>query len=216
MAGWDCGSSSCSTICGSVCGYCGASCEGETASEWCLNHCGVNCTDQCSGSCSGTGSSSGGGDSGGDGCDDCNGYCYGTCGNSCGDNACDYGCDNSCGEGCSNGCTTTCQEDCDSALLSVYSEVIAGLDEKILAADMNNINTIIQYEMQKRSKIPNSQSFTQNAIATTTSITALQSDIKKMGYSITYPASNNGTILKNAGNELKDKAIQAYNDRINE
>ncbi len=108
-----------------------ASTSGQQACPTCNNS---GCAGWCSGGCLG-------------GCEgDCSGGCGGGCAGGCSDNCgsnCVGGCKGDCGTGCNTGCST--QE-----ALDLYTTLAAGLNKKIYAADMDNINRMIEIEASSR------------------------------------------------------------------
>lgn len=197
------------SVCKGSCGACGKDCTGSNTGNTCSG-CGGTCGDACTGTCRGGSSDNG--------CIWCGTDCGGDCstsvadgdtgGGGCGD------CSAGCATGCTTGCTETCQDACDSAVLALYNKLKEGLNRKILAADMKNINDMIQYEAGKRSLAFTSQSFTEKDKATVGKVQALQQALITGGLSIEHPATQKGKALRATGEELIDKSLAAYEQRV--
>lgn len=125
----------CWALCGSNCsGQSGGGCimcGGGIADGSCS--CGHDCSG-CGGGCTGTSKPSGD-DGGGGGC---------TCGGNC-----TSGCDSTCSGECTASCGTGCYGE---EATNLFNKLKAGLNKKILAEDMNNINKMIQLEANRRKK----------------------------------------------------------------
>ena len=156
--------------------------------------CGSNCSNACS-SCAGSGSTGGGGDGGG-------------C--SCGGN-CSTGCTGTCKGSCSTACDTGCTS---REAIDLYEKLKNGLNKKILAADLSNINAMIQSEAKRRNKTTTSQSFSVKDKATSTKIKALQSNLSTIGFKTSKDAGQKIKSFKATGQELIDKALDAYETEI--
>ena len=171
-------------------GYCTGGSQGSGGG------CPSDCSNSCM-SCSGNNFTGWGGDDGGGGCS-CGGDCSGTCKNTC---------KNTCSSACDVGCTST-------SAVELYNKLVAGLNKKILAADMTNINQMIQLEAKRRSKSTTSQSFTPKDKATSAKIKALQSNLSTIGFKTSKNAGQKIKSFKATGQELIDKALDAYETEI--
>lgn len=197
---------SCSTGCWSQCSSgCGGTCSSSNSGSGSGSGSGpacANCTNDCQGSCSNCSSSNvngWGSDDGGGGC---------TCGGNC-SGGCSSGCKDSCEDACDTGCTTTVAVD-------LYKKLVAGLNKRILAADITNINEMISLEAERRSKEVSSQTFNNKERAMSTKVQALQSNLAKIGdkYKTSEDASTKIRTFKAAGQELVNKALSAYEETI--
>ena len=128
MAAHDtCGNGTCFNI---GCGYgtsggCSACGEAAQGSGDC-DKCSSNCSDECT-SCTG----------------DCQGNCEGTCQDAC-EGACQDACEVNCEGSCKSSCNTACDIGCYSTeAIDLYQTLSAGLNRKILATDLININRMI-------------------------------------------------------------------------
>lgn len=218
-----CDNSNCHNGCGAGCSSsCSGDCKGTAVS---CSECNSNCSGKCKGSCQGS-------------CDgDCRGSCSaGASGTGCNTNVCGIDCTGKCSScntnnsfgwgsddggcsGCSGTCKDTCEKACDTgcyteAALDLYNKLAAGLDRKILAQDMQNINDMIQLEAKRRSLSAISQSFNAKERATPTKVKALQSTLKTIGFETSKEGNSKDKIMKNLGTELIDKTLKAYRTEI--
>lgn len=182
---------------GNSCSNCANGCTGGATSTTC-----ASCTKDCQGSCSWctSGNVNGwGSEDGGSGCI-CGGNCTG---------GCDSGCKGNCEDSCDTGCTTTVAKD-------LYEKLVAGLNKRILATDMTNINDMIRLEAERRGKKVSSQTFNNKEKATSTKIQALQTNLAAIGnkYKTSEDANAKIRTFKNTGQELIDKALLAYEETI--
>ena len=155
--------------------------------------CGADCAISCS-SCAGrnpSGYSSGGGG----GCS-CGGDCSG---------------------GCSGRCKSTCKTYCDTGCkteeaVDLYQKLKQGLNKKRKAADMNNINRMIQLEAKRRGKESSItlQTFKAREKANPDKIKKLQSNLKVITFEANKDADQKDKIYKNVGQELIDQSLRAY------
>lgn len=196
-------------VCKGSCGACGQNCTGSNTGHTCSGDCTTGCSGECKGGCTGGSSAS---------CVWCGTDCGGDCSSSVADGGGGGGgcgdCSAGCATGCTTGCTETCQDACDSAVLALYNKLKEGLNKKILAADMKNINDMIQYEAGKRGLSAISQSFTEKHKATVDKVQALQQVLVAGGLSIEHPATQKGKALRATGEELIDKSLAAYEQRV--
>ena len=183
----------------------------------CHNYgCGYGSTCDCNGACGGSQQASA------EGCgacqwncsDKCTG-CYGDCQGSC-EGACQDACEGNCEGSCKSGCNTACDTGCYSTeAIDLYQTLLnAGLDRKILAADLININRMIQLEAARRNKSISSQSFTAKNKATSQKIKALQSNLETIGHKTSKDADVRIKSWKATGQELIDKSIEAFNETL--
>lgn len=159
--------------------------------------CGADCAISCS-SCAGrnpSGYSSGGGG----GCS-CGGDCSG---------------------GCSGRCKSTCKTYCDTGCkteeaVDLYQKLKQGLNKKIKATDMNNINRMIQLEAKRRGKESSIalQTFKTREKANPDKIKKLQSNLKVITFEANKDADQKDKIYKNVGQELIDQSLRAYETLI--
>lgn len=193
-----CGNFSCSGSC-SVAGKDsnsegnGGCSSGSCSGDPCLGWCGGGCLDSCSGSCDGG----------------CAGACQDSCANSC-TASCTGGCKGNCGKGCNTGCRN------DEAY-SLAQKLAAGLDKKILAADLINIERMIELEASANrfNKTITNVDFNAKDRANSSQIKTLQSNLNAIGQTTTKDASQKVKSWKATGQELIDKALASYNTTIN-
>ena len=189
---WNCGSScafgSGGCGCGSDCGGKCSSCASNNSFGWGSCTCGDNCSGGCSGTCSGTCS---GGCSGG-----CNTTCTATCANNC-DTACKETCTGGCGQSCNTGCSST-------SAIDLYTKLAAGLNKKIVASDMQNINALLISEAARRSKTITSVSFKEKTLALADSFNELQENIDNLNNNAKgpEPEARTGLINQTKGENL--------------
>lgn len=135
------------------------------------------------------------------GCGDCRhwGNYSGTCGQNC--SGCS-GCSGSCGRGCNTGCHAT-------EALTLYDKLVAGLNQVIYAADMANINRMIEIEAGETRKNVSitSVNFATGNTATSAQIKQLQNNLKKIGQTTTKRANVGDSIAAATGNELITKVL---------
>lgn len=176
-----------------------------------------NDCDGCSGTC-GKMSRESGGDSGctkcqyncSDDCTSCTGDCQGSCEGACQD-ACEGNCEGSCKSSCNTACDTGCYS---TEAIDLYQTLSAGLNRKILATDLININRMIQLEAARRKKSISSQSFTAKNKATSQKIKALQSNLETIGHKTSKNADVRIKSWKATGQELIDKSLEAFNETL--
>ena len=137
--------------------------------------------------------------SGCSGCTGCSG-CSGTCKGACKDN---------CGRGCNTGCSS-------NEALNLYNTLVAGLNQKIYAADMKNINRMIEIEAgSNRNNVSiTSVSFKAENKATSKQIKQLQSNLKKIGQTTSQDASQDVIIAEKTGKELITKVLKSADTKI--
>lgn len=191
-----CSNFSCSSGCGDgVSASSGPSgCSFGAAGGSCSNQCGGSCTGWC-----GDGCLDSGGDSGG-GCSGCTGSCSDGCEGTCKDN---------CGRGCNTGCST-------EEALSLYTTLAAGLNKKIYAADMNNINRMIEIEASSNrfNKNITSVNFSSKIKANSTQIKQLQANLKAIGQQTSANADQKIKTWKTTGQELIDLVLDSADTKI--
>lgn len=194
----------------------------------CSSGCWSSCGDGCGGGCSFSSTVNGGGSGGSNPCSGCTGDCTGNCswcnsGNVNGWGSDDGGGGCTCGGNCSGSCNDTCEDTCSSACdvgctsneaVDLYNKLVAGLNKKILAADMTNINKMIQLEAQRRSTSTTSQSFSPRDKATSIKVKALQSNLSTIGFATSKDAGQKIKSFNATGQELIDKALDAYETEI--
>lgn len=187
-----CQNFSCSTGCGTGCSG-GSTCGGGTSSEGgCSGNCGGTCTGWCS-----TGAMDSGGGGGCSGCDgSCSGGCTGTC-------------KNNCGRGCNTGCS-------DNEALDLYQKLTAGLNKRIYASDMNNINRMIEIEASSNrfNKSITSVNFASKIKANSTQIKQLQANLKAIGQQTSANADQKIKTWKTTGQELIDLVLDSADTKI--
>ena len=200
--------------CHNACGYgCSNNCTGSSAGEGCSGTCTGSCTgcsNTCKGTCVGQGSTCNSG---------CTSDCTGTCASCNSNNIFGWGSDDGGCSGCSGTCKDACEKACDTGCytevaLDLYNKLVAGLDRKILAQDMQNINDMIQLEAKRRSLSAISQSFNAKEQATPTKVKALQSTLKTIGFKTSEEGNSKNKIMRNLGTELIDKTLEAYKAEI--
>ena len=148
--------SSCTTCVGFLSG--GQTCAGSTCTGG--TGCGVACYSTCADGNDGSPCSTLGG-GGGSGCT-CSGDCEGECTGLCG------------GE---------CQQNCSlSNATDLYEALLGGLNKKIYAADMKNINDmlVIEANSKRRNKTITSVDFLQKQKASTNQINQIKSNLAKI------------------------------------
>ena len=196
------------------CTHCGTDCTGcGDCRNWGNYSCGCS-DDGCSG-CGGACSSSCSGCSG-----TCNNTCKGTCSNTCNNtckdtctgtcnNTCTGGCKDNCGRGCNTGCTS-------NEAVELYNTLVAGLNQTIYAADMANINRMIEIEASSDRKNVSitSVSFVTGNKATSADIEQMQSNLSEIGQSATSSANVGNNIALATGDELRLKAIESAEMKI--
>lgn len=190
-----CQNFSCSIGCGTGCSG-GVTCSGGTSSEGgCSGNCGGTCTGWCS-----TGCMDSGGDSGGGGCSGCTGSCSSGCEGTCKDN---------CGKGCNTGCST-------SEALDLYQKLTAGLNKRIYASDMKNINRMIEIEAssQRFNKQITSVNFAQKIKANSDQIKQLQANLKAIGQQTSANADKKVKAWKSTGQELIKEVLDSADTKI--
>lgn len=171
---------------------CGGSCSSEAG-------CGTGCYNVCSGDgatsvqCPTLGS---GGESGGGSSCTCSGNCKGECKNSCG---------------------TSCSENCktDNAT-ELYKKLLSGLNKKIYAADMQNINDMIQIQAHKNryNKKTTSVTFSKSSKISSSKIAQLQKNVNKLGDDTEENVNQGVKAKKVAGQELIDLVLEAADEKI--
>ena len=205
MAG--CSNFSCSSSCSGTASESAGGCSGDCASNTsqfsggtcspcggsCLGWCSGGCLDTCDGTCDGG----------------CSGACQDSCANSC-TASCVGGCKGNCGKGCNTGCTS-------NEALDLYQKLYAGLDKKILAADLNNIKRMIELEASANrfNKTITNVNFNTKDRANSSQIKTLQSNLNTIGQTTTKDASQKVKSWKATGQELIDKALASHNTTIN-
>lgn len=173
-------------------------CSGSCTGDGCLGWCGGGCLDSCEGDC--------------DGCGGCDGGCRDTCKGGCKDGCgtdCINGCKGDCGVGCNIGCTS------DEAL-SLYQTLKAGLNKKIYAADMNNINRMIEIEASSNrfNKAITSQSFSQKRKAQSSWVKQLQANLVQINQSPSGTAEIKERVWETTGQELIDLTLASADTKI--
>ena len=160
--------------------------------------CGSDCAISCS-SCAGRNPSGYSSGDGGGGCS-CGGDCSG---------------------GCSGKCKSTCKTYCDTGCkteeaVDLYKKLKQGLNKKIKATDMNNINRMIQLEAKRRGKESSItlQTFREKEKANPDKIKKLQSNLKVINFEANKEANQKDKIYKNVGQELIDQSLRAYETLI--
>lgn len=188
-----CQNFSCSTGCGTGCTG-GATCSGGAANGGCSGNCGGTCTGWCSSGCMDSGGDSGGG------CSGCTGSCSGGCEGTCKDN---------CGKGCNTGCSS------DEAL-DLYQKLTAGLNKRIYASDMKNINRMIEIEAssQRFNKNITSVNFESKIKANSDQIKKLQANLIAIGQQPSANADKKVKVWKSTGQELIEKVLDSADTTI--
>lgn len=188
-----CQNFSCSTGCGTGCTG-GATCSGGAANGGCSGNCGGTCTGWCSSGCMDSGGDSGGG------CSGCTGSCSGGCEGTCKDN---------CGRGCNTGCS-------DNEALDLYQKLTAGLNKRIYAADMSNINRMIEIEASSNrfDKNITSVNFSSKVRANSAQIKQLQANLKAIGQETSANANQKIKAWKTTGQELIDLVLDSADTKI--
>ena len=178
---------SCSNDCSNTTSYTGCVCEGT-----CLGLC-TNACSGCTGDCTG----------------DCSGGCSSNCANSCLGANCTGGCKNNCGKGCNTGCS-------NNEANTLYQALKAGLNKKIYAADMANINRMIEIEASSNrfNKSITSITFTNKDKANSSQVVQLQNNLITIGQTISSNADKKVKALHTTGQELINKAIASYETTI--
>lgn len=197
---------------------CAGQCTGECGGT-CWQQCGNSCSGKCDGGCSGTCKDSCGNlTSSGGSCINCGKDCQG-CGGGCtgtaktDDGGSGGGC--TCASDCAGACKDACDTGCYSDLaFELYNKLKAGLNRKILAADLQNINDMIQLEATRRSKSTTSQTFSIKHKANSSQITALKNNLTTIGYSSNAQTGSKDKAMRTTGQELIDKALAAYEETI--
>lgn len=186
------------------------------ACNWgCTSDCAANGTwnDTCgSGSCTGTCQGVCGG-----GCSGCDDTCEGSCAGGCSDNcagSCTASCTGACKGGCGKGCNTGCTS---NEALDLYQKLEAGLHKKIYAADMQNINKMIEHEASSNrfNKTITSINFVEKSKANSSEVIQLQNNLIKIGQTISQNANPKVKSWKATGEELIKKAQKSFNTTIN-
>lgn len=188
-----CQNFSCSTGCGTGCTG-GATCSGGAANGGCSGNCGGTCTGWCSSGCMDSGGDSGGG------CSGCTGSCSGGCEGTCKDN---------CGKGCNTGCST-------NEALDLYQKLTAGLNKRIYASDMKNINRMIEIEAssQRFNKNITSVNFASKIKANSDQIKKLQANLIAIGQEISANADTKVKVWESTGQELITKVLNSADTTI--
>lgn len=201
---WNCGSAcafgSGGCSCGSDCGGKCSSCASSNSFGWGSCTCGDNCSGGCSGSCSGS----------------CTGSCTGGCNTTC-TAACANNCDTTCSETCTGGCGSSCNIGCtDTSAVDLYNTLVAGLDKKILAADMNNINQMLVLEAARRSATITPVTFTQGVAMSSNDVKQLQSNVSVIDASLVANESADAKIksMRATGQELINLTLTAYEQTL--
>lgn len=182
--------------------FCGSDCTGcGDCRHWGNYSCGCG-DDGCSG-CGGACSSSCSGCSG-----TCNNTCTGSCTGSC-TGTCTGSCKDNCGRGCNTGCTS-------NEAVDLYNTLVAGLNQTIYAADMANINRMIEIEANSNRKNVSitSVSFTAGNNATSADIKQMQNNLSKIGQNTVSSANVGDNISLTTGDELRLKALASADTKI--
>ena len=153
-----------------------------------------SCGNDCGGKCSS--------------CSSSNSFGWGSC--SCGSN-CSGGCKGTCKGNCGSGCNTGCSS---TTAVDLYTALSAGLNEKLLATDMKNINDLIKSEASRRSKTVTAVTFTAGNNVTATQVQQLQSNLSTIGFATSQSMAQNVNTNRVAGQELVDKTMDAYETKI--
>lgn len=176
-------------------------CWDEGCIGGCVGGCQNGCSDDgCSGNCGGFGCGSG--CSGG--CDStCKGTCSGTCSGTC-KTTC-TGCKGTCNSECNKGCTT-------QSMVTIYNRLKElGLKEYIEKDNIQDIIDLVGNEVIRRGKIPTLDNLTQyETFVLATYFNNIKNNLINIDYSITYNNTKNNYVLTNMGNELINKALNAY------
>lgn len=162
--------------------------------------CSGSCLGLCSNACSGcTGDCTG----------DCSGGCSSNCANSCLGANCTGGCKNNCGKGCNTGCT-------NNEANTLYQALKAGLNKKIYAADMANINRMIEIEASANrfNKTITSVNFLSKNKANSSQVIQLQKNLAEIGRTISKNAGQKIKSWRETGQELVDQAKLSYETTI--
>ena len=170
----------------------GYACQGGSSGGGVCSSCaGGGCTGWCS-----TGCLDSGGDSGG--CGDCTKTCADDCEN---------GCKDKCGKGCNTGCTTQEARDLFTSL---------ALNKKIYAADMKNINRMIEIEASERryNKTITTVKFENKKKAQSSQVKQLQDNLKAIGQTPKKDAGVKVKAWKTTGQELIDLVLDSADNSI--
>ena len=188
------GCSGCSGCRGSCTGYCygcSGSCGGQCSSD-CGGGCSncTSCTGSCQGGCSGcTGCSGCGGCGSG-----CKGACKGSCKTEC--TGCGSDCSGSC-SACTGTCTGACDNGCTASGMAEFYAALGdsiGMEEIILAADMNEVVTALARELERRGKTCSVKAAEVETIAEDELRDAVRADLQSLGYDgSTNPATERMT-----------------------
>lgn len=189
--------SGCPSQCTGQCRYgCGSICGGN-----CTAYCAQDCNNSCTGGCSG-------------GCmSACSGYCSGTCSTYCGNN-CTGGCKSGC-SGCDGTCKGACNKTCDSGA-QADNIALLSLNEKILASDINNIITAIEFEVVDRRDLDlaNAVTFAQGDLLNAAKIEKIIDNLEQTGQTAAYSASSGDKVLKVLAEDLIQKIKNANNELV--
>ena len=158
----------------------------------------------------------------------CIGGCVGGCSGGCSDD----GCAGSCGDGCSGctgctscrgcsgctGCTNTCKNECNKGCTSEEMESLYArlrLEEYIKANNIQDIIDFVGHEVLRRDKIPILDVLNQQETITLVEyFQNIKSNLQSIDFTPTKPITKNDYILTEMGQELIDKAKEAYNTVI--
>lgn len=183
----------CSASCTACANWCSSSCKGG---------CGSTCgNDGCSG-CRGCG----GCDTtcsttcGRDGCSSCTGSCSGSCG----------GCDDICSGTCKDFCANTCGKENAS---DIYTKL--ALTEKFEQQNIQEIADFIFYEVTRRNgTVPENIEFSKGTVLTAEQINKIIANLAQTNHPTSYIAEKNKLGLAALGNDLINKAKEAYEEEI--
>lgn len=190
-----CSNFSCSGGCGDgVTSGSSTGCSFNSNGSGCSNQCGNSCTGWCGGGCLDSNGDSGGGCSG----------CTSTCADDC-----EGGCKDNCGRGCNTGCSS------DEAL-DLYQKLTAGLNKRIYASDMKNINRMIEIEASSQRFNTNitSVNFESKIKANSDQIKKLQANLVAIGQQPSANADTKVKIWKSTGQELIQKVLDSADTKI--
>lgn len=183
----------------------------------CWAMCGSNCSGQSGGGCIMCGGSIADSScSCGHDCAGCGGTCTGGSKCSCGGN-CSGGCGGSCSNTCQGECTADCGVGCfGEQATALFNILKAGLNKRILAADAENINTMIQDEAARRKKTTTSQTFSKQTRLDLTNIENLQKNLTELGQTTTITADSKTKASADIMQELIDKSIAAFEEVVSQ
>ena len=142
----------------------------------------------------------------------CSGSCVGYCSTYCGSN-CTGGCKSGC-SGCDGTCKGTCNITCEGETQATNIAALS-LQDKIMASDITNIATAIEFEVVNRRglDLANIVTFTRGDLLDNTKITQLIENLQQTGQTAAYSAGQGEKALKVLAEDLIN-LIKAANDEL--